>query len=896
MSRQFAPPDPFRPHLESVSGSEQPRTIAAEIRNWAEKHPDHSAIVCSDFVPLSYRSLQFLIDEVRASLRQAGFNRNARIAVAMPSGPQAALAIVAIACSSVAIPLSPRQSLSEIETCFAALRPGAVLLMKGTDSAAKQAAKRKGMTIIEATSSPGGVLGFSIIEPTIGMVAAPDEPDEPDASAPAFILQTSGTAAEPKLIPFSHRNMLAAAARLQAWFSLTSQDRCLSVSPPFYSHGLKVTVFTPLLTGGSVAFPADASKFDYAEWFDDLRPTWYSAGPTLHRLILDQTLSRTDAKIGHSLRFILSGGAPLPRDVLVGLQDALAAPVVEHYGSSEAAQIAANLPTPGRSKLGTCGIPWPDTVRIVGDDGNPLPQGEHGEILVGGPTLISGYLNAPEVNSASFSDGWFKTGDVGSLDEDGFLTLHGRKNEVINRGGEKISPIEIDEALLRHPAVAEAAAFSVPHPRLGEDVAAAVVLRPGMTATPVELRRYLQDHVASFKIPRRIAIRDQLPKGMTGKVMRRRLTETFEEKVSAESQVSSPPVVGNASGENSTLIEQLTTLWERLLKYKPLMLDDNFFEKGGDSLLAMEMLTELERLTGRAVPSSILFEATTIRQLAHELSVRTNVPAKPLFQMSSRGSRAPLLFFHGDYNGGGYYTAKLADQLGSDQPLIVVAPHGIDGGRVPSTIEDMAADRLPSIINEQPKGPYRLGGYCVGGIVAFEVARLLVAAGKEVEMVAIIDPPTANARRFVQFVLSALSHVRPISRPVVEGIMAWTWIKLTRFDTKSDLPNSARGWYWLKNKIQRLIAKSKAANPAIAQKPLARMTNADWQYARAMSTYFPKPLALPVLYFSADYDAKAWRRISSDLDVVNLPGDHSEVITDPSALANHLKAHLQNSR
>ena len=516
----------------------QQATVGAAIRFRAETQPDQPAVVSSSFAPLSYRELQYLIRDVRAALRTAGLSRSARIAIAMPNGPHAALAIVAVACSAVSIPLNPRQTLLEIEMGFAVLPPDAVLLVKGSDSVVRRVAQRTGIKILEATRSQDGILGIRIDEPQAGACAS-EELDEPDPDAPAFILQTSGTAAEPKLIPFSHRNMLAAAARLQAWFDLTSQDRCLSVSPPFYSHGLKVTVFTPLLTGGTVAFPTDAAKFDYAEWFARLKPTWYSAGPTLHRMIFDQTHSIGDAKPRHSLRFILSGGAPLPRNVLEELQQTLGVPVVEHYGSSEAAQIAANLPWPGHSKLGTCGVPWPDTLMIVGDDGQPLPAGERGEILVGGPTLISGYLNAPELNRESFLNGWFKTGDIGSLDKDGFLTLHGRINDVINRGSEKISPIEIDDALVRHPAVAEAAAFSVPHLRLGEDVAAAIVLRSGMTATPVELRRYLHDQLASFKVPRRIVIRDELPKGKTGKVLRRKLSESFKEKLRQKQRLQS---------------------------------------------------------------------------------------------------------------------------------------------------------------------------------------------------------------------------------------------------------------------------------------------------------------------------------------------------------------------
>ena len=274
-----------------------------------------------------------------------------------PTGPHAALAIVAVACSAVSIPSIRGKPLREIEASIATLQPVAIILLKDSDSAARKAANSKGLNIIELTPSAEGTLAFRIAMPGNSTTATPAEPDEPDPDAPAFILQTSGTAAEPKLIPFSHRNMLAAAGRVQGWFNLTSQDRCLAASPVFYSHGLKVTVFTPLLTGGTVAFPSDTTKFDFLEWFSFLKPTWYSAGPTLHRLVFDQTQGRADAKTGHALRFILSGGAPLPENVLEGLQKTLGVPVVEHYGSSEAAQISANLPPPGASKPGTCGIP-----------------------------------------------------------------------------------------------------------------------------------------------------------------------------------------------------------------------------------------------------------------------------------------------------------------------------------------------------------------------------------------------------------------------------------------------------------------------------------------------------------------------------------------------------------
>jgi len=883
------------------------RTVGEAIRRRAELQPDRAAVVSTDFAPLSYRELQILIDNVRAALRSAGFSPTARIAIAIPNGPHAALAIVAVSCSAVSIPLNPKQTLREIKTSLATLQADAMLLVEGSDSAARQAAEEMGTTILEASYPKDGGLGFAIIEPKTSAAAALGESAEPDPDAPIFILQTSGTTSEPKLIPFSHSNMLAAASRLQTWFDLTPEDRCLSVSPVFYSHGLKVTVFTPLLTGGTIVFPSDTSAFDFSEWFGFLKPTWYSAGPTLHRLVFDQTQWRADAKSGHSLRFILSGGAPLPNSVLKGLESTLGVPVVEHYGSSEAAQIAANRPLPGQFKHGTCGIPWPGTVRIVGEDGRNLATGEAGEVLIGGPTLSSGYLNAPELNSACFVDGWFKTGDLGTIDNDGFLTLHGRKNDIINRGGEKISPAEIDELLMRHPAIAEAAAFSIPHSRLGEEVAVAVVLRPGMTLSSIEIRKYLQDKVAPFKIPRRVAVRDQLPKGRTGKIQRWRLTETWNEISAPLPDVNAPQLVENA-GPESALTSGLLTIWERLLKTAPLSIDDDFFEKGGDSLLAAEMLVDLESLIGKTIPSSLLFEATTIRQLTQKLAEQGDLQHKNLVKLNQAGKQLPLIYFHGNFNAFGRSAITLSKILGADQPLFVVAPHGTGNEPIPRSIESMAADRLALILEAQPEGPYRLGGKCLGGIIAFEVARLLGNLGKEVEMVVMLDPPTINARKSVQILFSVMKQTQPIIGPSVEHVMAWTWYRGAQLQRFWNYP-----WDRRKAAIRRRLAAITAKMRNVAPSrdaqsreasivesdidtnfeitPIGQFTDARTsRYAAAMSHYVPKPLPVRILYIKVDFGTGAWRQVSPDLEVVKSPGTHEFI--DYVEVAKHLKGRL----
>jgi oxalate---CoA ligase len=574
-------------------------------------------------------------------------------------------------------------------------------------------------------------------------------------------------------------------------------------------------------------------------------------------------------------------------------------------------QICSNQLRPGTAKAGTVGIPAPGTVIVTEDDGSALPAGQLGEIRIGGPTVVAGYLNAPEITRACFINGWFKSGDIGSFDQDGFLTLHGRKDDLINRGGEKISPLEIDEALLRHPAVFEAAAFSVPHPRLGQDVAAAVVLRPGATASPIELRRYLQDQFAAFKVPGQIIVRNELPKGRTGKILRRQLAAAPEEKVGedraeTETAAASPPDEWpwEENGAVSTWGNQLIEIWERVLKVSPVSIDDDFSEKGGDSLLAMEMLCEVERITGRKMPTSILFEARTVRQLAQTLFEQQLQP-KPVIELNSHGTQPPIMFFHGDHYGG-LYSTKLANFLGEDQPLQVIAPHDLGQDPLLLPVEKIASEQLELVLRAQPKGPYRLYGYCFGGLVAFEVARLLIAAGEKVEMVGMIDSPTISARRYVQLMLSAIRAARPIAgSAAIDRAATLVWHRLSKLDRPRQFSVAQR----LASMTNPLRAGSAANDGQTARRP--RMpTVAESRLAllfklqiddrpasvEALSLYSPKPLSVPVIFYAAEYSAEPWRRISPDIVSIRLSGNHRDAVRDPANLAtiaDDLKARLR---
>ncbi len=486
----------------------------------ATRHPDAPAVVGTGFKDCSYRELQLEIDDAGAVLHSLGLSSRSRVAICMPPGPGAALAIVAVACWAAAVPIDVSLTLPEIESFLASVRADAILLPLGIDTPARRAAEILKLPIIEITMGRG--------DPRLGLTAPNGSPGEPatspDRDSTMFILQTSGTVGRPKYIPWTHGNMFASMTPMMEWYGLGTKDRGLVVLPLHHSFGIR-SLWVSLLTGGSAAFPADPVMVDPVEWLTALRPTWYWAGPALHRIMLEKLTSLQPTRVDHALRFIATGSAAIARDTVERLKDVLGIPVIETFGCSEAGSVSANLPVSGGSKAGTVGRVTSVAVAIADENGTHLPAGAVGEILLQGPTVIAGYLDEPELNRIAFADNWYHTGDLGSLDEEGFLTLHGRITDFINRGGEKISPLEIDDALAGHPDVLEAAAFGVPNPRLGEDVAAAVVKRTNSTLTAADLRKFLGTRLAWSKVPRKILFVDELPRGALGKVQRRLLRD-----------------------------------------------------------------------------------------------------------------------------------------------------------------------------------------------------------------------------------------------------------------------------------------------------------------------------------------------------------------------------------
>ena len=490
--------------------------------------------------PLDFAGLRRHVEATVRALNGVGVGRNDRVGIVLPNGPEMASAFVSVACAATAAPLNPAYRRSEYGFYLEDLGASALILEAGSDSPARAAAADHGVPILEmevGSDAPAGT--FELVADRSGRdgvggdgaggggsesrTASEDGSRGGLAAADdiALVLHTSGTTSRPKMVPLSQRNVCASAANVRRTLRLTAEDRCLNVMPLFHIHGLIAAALAPLGVGASTYCAPGFNALRFFSWLDEARPTYYSAVPTMHQAVLVRAPRNRDAIERTCLRFIRSASAPLLPQVMAELEATFGVPVIESYAMTEAAhQMTSNPLPPAARKPGTVGVAAGPEVSIMDEDGAHLSPGEIGEIVIRGPNVTQGYENNPAANAEAFTDGWLRTGDEGVMDAEGYLRITGRLKEIINRGGEKISPREIDEAILDHPAIRQVVAFAVPHPKLGEEVAAAAVLRLGKSATPEEIRAFAADRLADFKVPRKILILDEIPKGPTGKLQR----------------------------------------------------------------------------------------------------------------------------------------------------------------------------------------------------------------------------------------------------------------------------------------------------------------------------------------------------------------------------------------
>ncbi len=587
------------------SSSSLPYKQLLDIANhWNAHLPDGIALMAPNRPSLTFFDLSQKLSVFGETLLELGLDSSSRIAILAPNGPELAVAFLSCATYATSAPLNPAYQKDELEFYLDDLEASALIIASSLKSSAREVAHSKNIPVLELCSQTDQPAGSFSLEGKTAKSAIPASQRQPDDIG--LILHTSGTTARPKQVPLSHRNLCASINHLQQTLALTPQDCCLNLMPLFHIHGLVAALLSSLGSGGSVVCPPGFSATEVFSWMRTFQPTWVTAVPTIHQAILAQAEKGSEVVPTNTLRFIRSSSASLAPTVMKNLEEFFKVPVIEAYGMTEAAhQMASNPLPPHIRKPGSVGLPAGPKIQVLSETNEMLPWGKIGEVVIQGPNVMKGYSHNPTANEEAFSNGWFRTGDQGYLDEDGYLFLTGRLKEQINRGGEKIAPLEIDQVLLQHPYIQQAVTFGIPHPTLGEEVAAAVVLKPNTPLAEQELRRWLTPRLAQYKIPKKTFFLKDIPKGPTGKIQRRTLADQLLGLPSLSSE-----------GIANKLEQHLIRLYQQYLGIDQVKTDDSFFMLGGDSILATQIANQLHGLTDSLPLDAVtIFENPTITEL-----------------------------------------------------------------------------------------------------------------------------------------------------------------------------------------------------------------------------------------------------------------------------------------
>jgi acyl-CoA synthetase (AMP-forming)/AMP-acid ligase II/thioesterase domain-containing protein len=857
-----------------------------EIERLAARAPQAIALSAPGREPLRYARLSSHLTASAEAFRQHRILPGGTVALAVSNGPAFVTAALAVARGSACAPLDLALTAEECRFHLARIDAAALVVEEGLSSPVSAVARELGMRLIRIRSTPDAPAGIF----QVAGVESPNSDRPGRRTGAAFLLHTSATTDVPKLVPWSHAIVRAALAQDVRAFELTAQDRFLSLVPASSSHGL-YAVLTQLSCGGSAFCPPSIDASNLLAYLEAFCPTWFSGGPTVLRMILAQARENPEFFRRLPLRFVRSVGAPSGEELLSALESLLGAPMLDSYGLTEIPGVTRN--TPSMRKPGSVGRSVSAELAIHDEAGRFWSCGSVGEVVARGPTLMSGYLDNPEANREAFRERWFRTGDMGHLDSDGFLFLAGRVKEIVNKGGSKIVPQEVDNVLATHPALAEVAAFAIPHRTLGEDIAAAAVLRPGVQLSELELRRFASERLAAYKIPRHVVFVDSIPRGAMGKPKRDLLAKQFQDLGAPGTAGVTPP---------STEVErQLAGIWRRTLGVECIGIDDNFFDLGGDSLSAALMLAHVEeRLkSGGCIEALDFFDQPTIACLARILersAAQTessgDAPVR-ILMMNKEGGRVPFFCFSSSEIGP-YDYRHLARSLSPDQPLATVCPApAVEGGRL-LRLEEVARRSLVTIRAVQKNGPYFLGGYCYGGLVAFESCRQLVAAGEQVALLALLDTDapgypkvSRHWRRYVQeagrMLRAAIQGQKPIAlRDIARHVAALTriaWLKIR--------PAGRRA----------AVSLTPRYRPGVETAHLL------------MSEYVPRTLNVPIVHFIGtgtpvsarilDDPRLGWRDFAGrGFEVRTVPGDHNSLCTEVNApsLAAELEKFLASGR
>jgi acyl-CoA synthetase (AMP-forming)/AMP-acid ligase II/thioesterase domain-containing protein/acyl carrier protein len=853
----------------------------------AHETPLAAALEAPHRASLTYSSLLNHVKATSDKFREAGILPGAVIALALPNGPEFVTGMLAITTRWACIPFDLSLTRDECRQSLPRIRASALVCEDGASTPMVDVARELRMRVIRIRRSRDSHAGIFELAGTEG---PRDQPQARQIDA-ALLFHTSSTSGVPKLVPRSRASMQLAATQDAEALELNATDRFLSLMPLCYGHGISA-IFTQLVRGGSAFCPAAFEADRFLAWLEEFRPTWFSADPTLQRAILALAQEQPEAFRRIPLRFIRSAGAPPGPDVVRSLEQLLGVPVLDGYGLTEMPSVTRN--TPSQRKPGSVGRSRGAEVAILDDSGKFLPVGVEGEVVLRGPTLMPGYLDNPEANLEAFRNGWFRTGDVGRLDEDGFLFIIGRQKEMIARGGKKIVPQEVDHALAKHPSLAEAAAFAIPHRTLGEDVAAAVVLRPGVQAAELEIRRFAAERLAAYKVPRRVFFVDSIPRTRTGKPKRGVLAEQFLDL--ARQRMGSYGSLEQPARPPTNVESRLIDIWRNVLGVEQIGIHDDFFDLGGDSLSAAIMLTQISEHMGivrSRLTEGEFWDQPAIATLARIISdgSREHEPSavvpNQIIVLRRDGRHIPFFCFPATELQA-YEFRHLSQELGPEQPFFAVCPPPAMQRSRLLKMDELALQSAASIRSVRPHGPYILGGCCRSAVFAFETARQLIAEGEEVALLAIFEAPAPGYPKIAR-------HWRGYARGIIHvlRLLSKGGVRSAVRDIAAHIRKTSQ------IKTRRIRAKANRAMASVAFRDAP--DEARWS-AVVRREFIPSVLRVPIVHFLAAEVPVSTRILSDprfgweeyterDFKVSRIPADALSMFTAANApvLAAELK-------
>jgi acyl-CoA synthetase (AMP-forming)/AMP-acid ligase II/thioesterase domain-containing protein len=861
--------------------TDAPKTIYSLISEKSNKQPESVAIKGIQGNPLTYKDLKEQLDYTQNLFQKNGIQQNDCVAVILNNGPEMATTFLTTASTTKCAPLNPNYKHKEYKFYLTDLQPKALIIEKNTETPAIKIARELNIKIFYLKSNEDKAGAYTLEKST------PSENEtyrnkDPSPNDTALILHTSGTTSRPKMVPLTNINLCTSAQNIAKTLKLTEKDRCLNVMPLFHIHGLIGALLSTIHAGATIICTPGYDNQEFNKWLREQEPTWYTAVPTIHHAVYQKARKQPDSMKNPKLRLIRSSSSAMPPQLMEELEETFNVPVIESYGMTEAShQMASNPLPPGKRKPGSVGLPMGPEIAIMDTDGNLMSQGVKGEIVIRGPSVTKGYLNNPEANAEAFTKGWFRTGDEGYFDEEGYLFLTDRIKEIINRGGEKVSPREIDEVILDHPDVKQALTFAVPHPTLGEEIGVAVVKEDDNVVTDWDIQKHVSRRLVDFKVPRHVVFLDEIPKGATGKLQRIGLAERLdvepidERLIAEESEYLAP---------SSDLERRLVEIWSDVLGHKVGVVD-NYFNLGGDSLKAEEIVTRISKsLDIEQLPIVVFLQAPTIRKMVELLESEVPIEEPTLICMQEKGNKLPLYLIHA-CGGEVLFFSDLVHNMGKGRPIYALrAPTEKNGSFTYSSIEELASFYVDHVILKQEKGPYIIGGAALGGLIALEMALQIKNQNKKVSSLILFDtvPPIIKTEFRGPFALIK-RYLNRIALHWKKGDL-FSWVK-----------------YHLIWKYHNLILEKKAqTNPQL---------RLQLYLQKISSKYNPVHYDGEVLLFMSEkrkgpfqdpyHRISQWDKILiGERENHVIPGEHTNILKEPYLrnLAPILKQYLINKR